>query len=71
MRRFCRRYNDEKKKSNHCTGTENSKKMCLEGRLTIEEAERVFDMYYEIYFTKKSAALFKNLPIREEFSYLK
>lgn len=46
-------------------------KMCLEGRLTIEEAERVFNMYYEIYFTKKSAALFKNLPIREEFSYLK
>ncbi len=45
--------------------------MCLEGRLTIEEAERVFDMCYEIYFTKKSAALFKNLPIREEFSYLK
>mgnify|MGYP003315248018 CR=1 FL=1 len=44
-------------------------KMCLEGRLTIEEAERVFDMCYD--FTKKSAALFKNLPIREEFSYLK
>ena len=36
-------------------------KMCLEGRLTIEEAERVFNMYYEICFTKKERSIIQKL----------
>ena len=36
-------------------------KMCLEGGLTIAEAERVFDMCYEIRFTKKERAAIQKL----------
>lgn len=36
-------------------------KMYLEGGLTIAEAERVFDMCYEIRFTKKERAAIQKL----------